>query len=224
MELEFLSTGQIIVRTLAQFLPVWIGMGLIMGASFVWRRRLGTYGRIYELGIGMIGFGLVLFWLLDGADGALGGAVRSLRAAAGVAEQVAGGDRAGERAALSVRRRHARARRVQPDGLRQPDGDGDRTAGDAVCLHDRHHAGVAGGVFRRLVRHHPELHRQPGAGVSGDPAVLPAGDARDPADGDPRDDGGGVLLLSGAVRDGVPVEPVPRAAGGACGCISRRSC
>ncbi len=64
MELEFLSTGQIIVRTLAQFLPVWIGMGLIMGASFVWRRRLGTYGRIYESGIGMIGFGLVLFWLL----------------------------------------------------------------------------------------------------------------------------------------------------------------
>ncbi len=64
MELQFLSTGAIVARTLAQFLPVWIAMAVIMGASFVFRRRLGTYGRIFESGIGMIGLGLVLFWLL----------------------------------------------------------------------------------------------------------------------------------------------------------------
>jgi peptide/nickel transport system permease protein len=35
-----------------------------MGGSFLFRRRLGLYGRIYDSPIGMIGFGLVLFWVL----------------------------------------------------------------------------------------------------------------------------------------------------------------
>ncbi len=63
--MEFLSPASIIVQTLGRFGPVWIAMAVIMGASFVWRGRLGTYGRIYDSPIGMIGFGLVLFWLLN---------------------------------------------------------------------------------------------------------------------------------------------------------------
>ena len=47
MELEFLSPGAIVWRTLGQFLPVWIAMAAILLASFLWRRRLGTYGRIF---------------------------------------------------------------------------------------------------------------------------------------------------------------------------------
>jgi hypothetical protein len=35
-----------------------------MGASFVWRGLLGTYGQIYDSPIANIGFGQVLFWLL----------------------------------------------------------------------------------------------------------------------------------------------------------------
>lgn len=64
MELVFLGPGAIFLRLLVQFLPVWIGMAAIMGASFVFRRRLGFYGRIYESPIGIFGLGLVLFWLL----------------------------------------------------------------------------------------------------------------------------------------------------------------
>ncbi len=64
MELVYLTPWAIVVETLGRFLPVWIAMALIMGASFVWRGRLGTYGRIYDSPIAMIGFGLVLFWLL----------------------------------------------------------------------------------------------------------------------------------------------------------------
>ena len=64
MELEFLTLGGIVGGMLRQFLPVYAAMALIMGASFVWRGRLGLYGRIYESPIGMIGFALVLFWLL----------------------------------------------------------------------------------------------------------------------------------------------------------------
>ncbi|HMQ92448.1 MAG TPA: ABC transporter permease [Amaricoccus sp.] len=64
MELEYLTLGGIVSGMLRQFLPVYAAMALIMGASFVWRCRLGLYGRIYESPIGMIGFALVLFWLL----------------------------------------------------------------------------------------------------------------------------------------------------------------
>jgi len=62
--MEFLSPGAIVWQVLRQFGPVWLGMALIMGASFVRRNRLGTYGRIYDSPIGIVGFGLVLFWLL----------------------------------------------------------------------------------------------------------------------------------------------------------------
>ncbi len=64
MELTFLGAGAIVGRLLVQFLPVWIGMAAIMGASFVARRRLGFYGRIFDSPIGMFGLGLVLFWVL----------------------------------------------------------------------------------------------------------------------------------------------------------------
>jgi peptide/nickel transport system permease protein len=64
MEIEFLSPGAIVARTLGQFLPVWIGMAIIMLASVLFRHRLSTYGRIFDSGVGMVGFALVLFWLL----------------------------------------------------------------------------------------------------------------------------------------------------------------
>jgi peptide/nickel transport system permease protein len=64
MELGFLTPGQIAVATLARFLPVWIGMALVMLPSFLFRRRLGVYGQLYDSGIGIVGFGLLLFWLL----------------------------------------------------------------------------------------------------------------------------------------------------------------
>lgn len=62
--MEPLSAGAIVARTLAQFGPVWVGMAVVMGASFLFRHRLGIYGRIFESGIGSVGFALVLFWLL----------------------------------------------------------------------------------------------------------------------------------------------------------------
>jgi peptide/nickel transport system permease protein len=62
--MEPLGPGAIVAATLGQFGPVWIGMALIMVPSFVLRRRLGTYGRIFDSGIGLIGLALVLFWLL----------------------------------------------------------------------------------------------------------------------------------------------------------------
>ncbi len=64
MELEYLSAWGVVGGVLRQFLPVWIGMALILGPSFVWARRLGFYGRIFGSGIGVVGLSLVVFWLL----------------------------------------------------------------------------------------------------------------------------------------------------------------
>ncbi len=64
MELEYLSTGGVIWGVLVRLLPVWVGMAAVLGASFVWQRRLGIYGRIFGSPIGIIGLSLVVFWLL----------------------------------------------------------------------------------------------------------------------------------------------------------------
>lgn len=62
--MELLGPSAIVAGVLRQFLPVLVAMAAIMGPSFVWRRRLGTYGHVFDSWIGVIGFGLVLFWLL----------------------------------------------------------------------------------------------------------------------------------------------------------------
>ena len=52
-----------IVGGMAQaFTPVWISLATLFGLSFAFRRRLGLYGKLFDSTIGMIGFGLVMFW------------------------------------------------------------------------------------------------------------------------------------------------------------------
>ena len=48
----------------AQFLPVWISLIVIYALSIRFKRRLGLYGKLFDNLIGMIGFGLVMFWVL----------------------------------------------------------------------------------------------------------------------------------------------------------------
>lgn len=64
MPAQSLTAWQIVVQTLMQFWPVWTAMLAIMVPSALFRPRLGTYGRIFDSGIGTLGFALVLFWLL----------------------------------------------------------------------------------------------------------------------------------------------------------------
>jgi peptide/nickel transport system permease protein len=64
MELQFLGTGGIVAGVLVRFLPVLATLAVILIASFLWRRRLGIYGQIFDSPIGIIGLSLVLFWLL----------------------------------------------------------------------------------------------------------------------------------------------------------------
>ena len=62
--MEEIGWFTIIGRTAAVFWPVWVGMALIFALSISFKRRLGLYGKLFDSTIGMIGFALVLFWVL----------------------------------------------------------------------------------------------------------------------------------------------------------------
>ena len=61
--MDALSWGQIATRIALQFLPVWLALVATFAVSIAFRRRLGLYGRIFESRVGMMGLGLVLFWV-----------------------------------------------------------------------------------------------------------------------------------------------------------------
>jgi len=46
-----------------RFLPVWIALLLTFGISMRYKRNLGLYGKLFDSSVGMIGFGLVMFWV-----------------------------------------------------------------------------------------------------------------------------------------------------------------
>ncbi len=62
--MEPLSWIDIIGRMAVQFVPVWIGLALIFGISIATKSRTGLYGQLFNSTVGMIGFGLVMFWVL----------------------------------------------------------------------------------------------------------------------------------------------------------------
>lgn len=49
---------------IARLWPVWLGLAVLMGASAFYRARLGLYGRLYHSNVGMVGLGIVFFWIL----------------------------------------------------------------------------------------------------------------------------------------------------------------
>jgi peptide/nickel transport system permease protein len=46
-----------------QFLPVWAALLVTYTLSIRYRRRLGLYGKLFDSTVGMVGFGLVMFWV-----------------------------------------------------------------------------------------------------------------------------------------------------------------
>ncbi|MEL6531564.1 MAG: ABC transporter permease [Pseudomonadota bacterium] len=53
-----------ILGAMAQrFLPVWIALIVLFTISAIFRERLGLYGKLFESPVGLIGFGLVMFWV-----------------------------------------------------------------------------------------------------------------------------------------------------------------
>jgi len=62
--MERLTGLEITVRILEQFTPVWIGLFVILLLSYIFKSRLGLYGRLLGSPIGVVGLILVLFWVL----------------------------------------------------------------------------------------------------------------------------------------------------------------
>ena len=52
-----------------RLLPVWIALIVTFALSIAFKRRLGLYGKLFDSTIGMIGFGLVMFWVYTGLFG-----------------------------------------------------------------------------------------------------------------------------------------------------------
>ncbi|MEQ6247903.1 ABC transporter permease [Sulfitobacter sp. HNIBRBA3233] len=62
-------TAGIIGGMSRQLLSVWIALVVTFGASIAYKRKLGLYGKLFDSTVGMIGFGLVMFWVYAGFFG-----------------------------------------------------------------------------------------------------------------------------------------------------------
>jgi peptide/nickel transport system permease protein len=61
--MEPIGWGGIIARMIIQFWPVWAALVITYSLSIYYRRRLGLYGKLFDSTVGMIGFGIVMFWV-----------------------------------------------------------------------------------------------------------------------------------------------------------------
>lgn len=61
--MEPLGWPQILLSVAGQLTPVWIAMVLTFALSVTFKRRLGLYGKLYDSPVGMLGFGIVMFWV-----------------------------------------------------------------------------------------------------------------------------------------------------------------
>ncbi|APG46833.1 ABC transporter permease [Phaeobacter porticola] len=69
--LLFGASGGIVGAMARLLLPVWTALILLFVFSITFKRRLGLYGKLFDSPIGMIGFGLVMFWVFAGVLGAM---------------------------------------------------------------------------------------------------------------------------------------------------------
>ncbi|WP_299029937.1 ABC transporter permease [uncultured Sulfitobacter sp.] len=66
----FMGTDAGIIGGMAQqLLPVWIALTVTYALSITFKRKLGLYGKLFDSTVGMIGFGLVMFWVYAGFFG-----------------------------------------------------------------------------------------------------------------------------------------------------------
>jgi peptide/nickel transport system permease protein len=59
-----LGWGEIALGVVIAFGPVWAALAVLLGAGWALRGRLGLAGRLYDSPVGLLGLGLVLFWVL----------------------------------------------------------------------------------------------------------------------------------------------------------------
>lgn len=55
----------------SRLLPVWIALAVTFALSITFKRKLGLYGKLFDSNIGMIGFGIVMFWVFTAIFGGM---------------------------------------------------------------------------------------------------------------------------------------------------------
>jgi len=58
--------GGIVGGISRRFIPVYAALIVLYAVSITYKRRLGLYGKLFDSTVGMIGFGLVMFWVFTG--------------------------------------------------------------------------------------------------------------------------------------------------------------
>ena len=61
--MEPLSWLEIFAAMAGRFLPVWVALVVTFALSISFKRRLGLYGKLFDSPVGMVGFGIVMFWV-----------------------------------------------------------------------------------------------------------------------------------------------------------------
>ena len=61
--MDSLSWGGVIWGFFLRFIPVWIALVLCFALSIRFKRKLGLYGKLFDSPVGMMGFGIVMFWV-----------------------------------------------------------------------------------------------------------------------------------------------------------------
>ncbi|UVK51978.1 ABC transporter permease [Mesorhizobium sp. AR02] len=63
MQVQNISAFTVILEVLSRFWPVWIALIIVMGASFLYKKKLALYGQLFDSGVGIAGVFICLFWL-----------------------------------------------------------------------------------------------------------------------------------------------------------------
>ncbi len=67
MVMPTIESKGIIGGMASRLTPVWIALVVVFALSIYFKRRLGLYGKLFDSPIGMVGFGLVMFWIFSAA-------------------------------------------------------------------------------------------------------------------------------------------------------------
>jgi len=63
MQAQYVGTAETVFGVLKQFWPVWLALVVVLVPSFLFKKRLGLYGHLFDSGVGIAGVAICLFWL-----------------------------------------------------------------------------------------------------------------------------------------------------------------
>ncbi|WP_137931995.1 ABC transporter permease [Mesorhizobium comanense] len=63
MQAQYIGASAIILEVLWRFWPVWVALAIVMGSSFIYKKKLALYGQLFDSGVGIAGVFICLFWL-----------------------------------------------------------------------------------------------------------------------------------------------------------------